>query len=283
MGGGGGVYLSAPMTDAVYPDALSRRAGRARAGRGRCRMLEKNAAFKQGQRVRHTDPGGPGPGPGKISSYFPDKECQRCEDVAQTFRETFPCVGHTEPDWTPGVSNDLPACMFVAACGAFTGANYEATRSIQEACADMKKDMYEGSKKEATWTALAALSNSQLQRNRDFHDPNKLPSFPDALRVCQGQVGGLGFCNDATCDAHLATDECRDNPGCEGVMEACDRQCYLCYWLVRSFPVFMESCAPSAEGSWRKASLSTTSTWKRDLAVETAGFGSPPLEKTGSV
>lgn len=31
----------------------------------------------------------------------PSGECAICEDVVQTWRETFPCSGAFEPDWTP--------------------------------------------------------------------------------------------------------------------------------------------------------------------------------------
>jgi hypothetical protein len=205
-------------------------------------------------------------------SYLPSEDCLMCEDVAQTWRETFPCAGNAEPNWTPNDSVDFPACAFAAPCDSFRGETVEETSALQGVC-QAEKDRFYSSMPDglSMWKAVYEDRENTMQRLKDWPAPDVEIGVARPYQICRS----LGVCteDDKSCEDEFAMMECRDDPGCTPVVPkdaeptgsgpggdaryimrpqvqksddsvACPQNCYMCYWIVRAFPLFQDYCQP---------------------------------------
>mmetsp|Transcript_28557 Transcript_28557/g.92659 ORF Transcript_28557/g.92659 Transcript_28557/m.92659 type:complete len:315 (+) Transcript_28557:33-977(+) len=151
----------------------------------------------------------------------PGLECMVCEDVVQTWRETFPCTGNLEPEWQADVTEEMPACRVVPNCGYLP-------KRYRDACASFRKSLR--TEPVAVWKAI-------MKRE-------------DPYTICAGSISPaqcdpLTNPNGKRCFEALMSDNCRDDPFCEDGPVACSDQCYTCFWAVQGFPSFRETCRPT--------------------------------------
>ena len=50
------------------------------------------------------------------------------------------------------------------------------------------------------------------------------------------------------CVVALSTAECADDIECKTALEVCDETCYMCYWQVKTWPVFQGECGKAGGG-----------------------------------
>lgn len=174
------------------------------------------------------------------------KECRACETVMTTWREMFPCVGLAEPDWTPEIAIELPACPWVTTCSFF----HEDERA--GACTAMKDELK--SKYEEVWSALqtayaeiAKEESAEIPEGSLYPDNGANWKPPEVMRnnrktAYYKACVELGRCEDSAvdCKTMLLGDTCRDNPSCPDA-KSCDENCYQCYWVLRGWFPFFQS------------------------------------------
>ena len=178
----------------------------------------------------------------KASLFTPGYKCRICEDVAETFRNTNKCRGidgisksDDGEEGTPRASEDLVPCKAPGNCGLHRDEKKkEKCKSLQTA---WRKD--EGTLKEIYSSVY----------NQD--NPHK---------TCMK----LGMCrpanepDGAACQGVLMSSECKDDIFCDSSKCKSD-DCIVCYWLIKTWPVFGDICAPGKAGKMSKAPNSAVS------------------------
>lgn len=256
---------------------------------------------------------------GKPNDHGVSKRCMVCEDVAETFRSTFPCVGHTDSVWTPNEALDVQPCRTPFRCGLLQGQNPRQTASLRDTCFKMAKDIFDPSSSTKLFSQISAFlrsagegpgrqsrradgsdyrKNSLSRLHDDYPDPAHYsgPVIPAEYEICYQleDKDKLKMCpddwrdKDTTCPAELGSAECRDDPTCSNLLfnGTCTEKCYICYWLVKSFPVFEEMCSKFEKGKPESSVKEQSGTeWdvvkaeRNGRQKEQEGLGSPKLKK----
>jgi len=176
------------------------------------------------------------------SNFVPGYKCRVCEDVVETFRDTNKCrglEGLTKDDdgqeGSPRASNDLTPCKPPQNCDQFeNAAQAEKCKSVRDS---WRQDP----------VTLKEIYNSVY--NQD--NPHK---------TCMG----LGMCrptnepDGAACEGVLMSNECRDDIFCDNSKCKSD-DCVVCYWLVKTWPIFGDICTPGKPGEQQKSPPSVLS------------------------
>lgn len=74
--------------------------------------------------------------------------------------------------------------------------------------------------------------------------PDTLPPFPSFPPSLTAQEDAAG----SKCVVALSTAECADDIECKTALEVCDETCYMCYWQVKTWPVFQGECGKAGGG-----------------------------------
>ena len=166
--------------------------------------------------------------PNPASSQLPGWQCQVCEDVAATWRETFQCAGTGDNGIAPMVSDHGVSCTPSANCQRFEGVR-------KAMCLDLK-------------AAFRQSSSTNVLITDGIVDKEDPYQTCVTLGKCDAQSSAVG----ATCYKGLHSANCVDDINCEKnprYLTGCSDACFVCYWVVRSWPVFKEICAQTAGGS----------------------------------
>ena len=143
--------------------------------------------------------------------------CRACVDVAQTWRETFPCTGSNEPMRQSRQVTDTQGCSFSSRCDMFSD-------DRASMCVDMKRAFRED-------RFQAQLIHKELSSKTSYYD------ICEKLSKCEPQTTEQG----SQCSKVINEFDCADDPFCKE-RDKCDTKCHVCYWVVKTWPVFMEEC-----------------------------------------
>ncbi len=176
--------------------------------------LRANANPKSGDVITHAGPGRMAePSEWKGESWM----CRSCVDVVQTWRDTFPCAGGTEPMRQSRQVTDTQGCSFTSRCDMFA----EERLGI---CVDMKRAFRED-------RFQSQLIHKELRKKTPHYD------ICEKLSKCEPQTTEQG----SKCSKVLNEVDCADDPFCKERSE-CSSRCHVCYWVVKTWPAFMEEC-----------------------------------------
>lgn len=230
------------------------------------RHLRRQYASKSRFTQRRSGSGGSSEGSPK------SKECLACESAMTTWRETFPCVGLSEPDWTPESAMEISACPWVATCTFF-----DVESGKRELCEGMKESF--ANDFVSTHGVLLGKRTEQDDKSASGEDDDVNP--PQIFRNNNKKYvfescKELGHCpDDEDCRKALLGDTCKDNPSCPEAAK-CDDACYMCYWVLGSwFPLFTKPRA-GTEGQDGFGNCAFSSFLELD-EEPVRGVGSPDL------
>lgn len=152
----------------------------------------------------------------------PGLKCRVCEDAVQTWHDQFPCLGNSA--WLPGpLSPGVEGCLKpLFSCGRLHG-------RLQEACLSVATTLRSDSKAAQIWTSLKKGGDAYAT----CYD----------LKMCAERDAGESL---AKCHAAFEEEACIDDIYCKAFPTQCEDGCYLCTWLLKSWPVFQEACRPAA-------------------------------------
>ena len=155
----------------------------------------------------------------------PGWRCRVCEDVAQTWRDTFQCAGGGDVSVSPAVTERGESCVPTSNCDQFEG-------SRKSTCEDIKSSL-------RTSDADMGLITTRVNEKVGSYD------ICEQMGKCQPQTSPSG----AGCFKAMNSLKCADDVGCEAGETDCDDMCFVCYWVVRSWPVWVGECKRSVGGS----------------------------------
>jgi hypothetical protein len=164
-----------------------------------------------------------------------------CEDVVQTWRDTYRCAGNADADkvltardiWDYGGCHAVGMCSALKALGPAQVSN----------CEETEKAMTTGSRAkfyyEKAGTALAIQPSDQ----KDGYDTQMLQFAEKKYEVCSE------FCNPDARDCFdvltSQAGDCRLDARCPKLLEnpgVCQPVCISCFWLIEGLPQFEEIC-----------------------------------------
>ena len=199
-------------------------------------------------------------GPGAIAlptTYKGDNwRCRACVDVAQTWRETSACVGATDPLRQAREINDAQGCGFTSHCDMYE------TAEKQEACIEMKSDFRQD------YSTMRVIYDG-IKAKESMYDICK------NLGKCLDQSSAEG----SKCAQALNTHDCVDDPFCTKRHD-CSNSCYMCFWVVKTFPLFQEECYKGVSNGGippprPKPQMQLPSAGGRRRLLQEEGLGSP--------
>jgi hypothetical protein len=144
--------------------------------------------------------------------------CRACVDVAQTWRETFPCAGNADTLSSAREADDTHGCGFTSHCDMFE------TPEKQSLCNNMKLEIRDDRFK--TQQIIKGLRGKESYYNICLE-----------MGKCDSPSTGEG----SKCAKVMNDKNCAYDPFCKERSE-CNDRCYMCYWVVKTFPVFEEEC-----------------------------------------
>jgi hypothetical protein len=176
--------------------------------------LRANAQPKSGDVLTHAGPGRMAqPSEWKGESWM----CRSCVDVVQTWRDTFPCAGANDPMRQARQMTDTQGCSFSSRCDMFKDERLGI-------CLDMKRAFRED-------RFHSQLIHKEIRAKTSFYD------ICEKLSRCEPQTSEQG----SKCSKAINEFDCADDPFCKDRTE-CAPRCHVCYWVVKTWPVFMEEC-----------------------------------------
>lgn len=159
-----------------------------------------------------------------VAARNPSRTCRICEDVAQTYHDSYRCAGEDVDLWGPGDAPSIPACdQAKFACDKLTG-------DLSEACATMEHSFVED-------TDLArSLWTAQMEFGRPYDTCVKMGKCERDPNPFEGDL--------TPCHAVFNSVDGQHDPLLPAFTSSCSEECYLCTWLVREWPLFQEICTP---------------------------------------
>lgn len=179
------------------------------------------------------------------SRETPGFRCRVCEDVAMTWRETYPCVGSGTPISSPRQMFDLQSCAANSNCMAFRthqpGGEESDTR--EQTCMTLTKDFRENSETRRTLWELVNHFSYDMRDNKG-EGANLLERGRMRYDACTGlsQCRSLDDSEGQKCQSALISRECMDDIHCPAARNACTPQCHICYWISTGWPKFQGMC-----------------------------------------
>lgn len=155
------------------------------------------------------------------SSFFSHlRTCRICEDVANTYHDSYRCAGENVDLWGLGTDPSIPACdESNFHCDMLVG-------DVAQACKTMEQDMLDDPR------LARILWVSQMEFGKAYETcvrMEKCPQDPDE------QEGIFTRCRQV-----FDSPEGHHDILLPGFTTNCTEECYLCTWLVREWPLFQE-------------------------------------------
>lgn len=158
----------------------------------------------------------------------PSLRCRVCEDVAQTWHDSYRCAGESLELWSG--SPDAPA----QACDQPRFSCEQLAGDLAYSCRQMESEFIDDD------AAARILWKSQMEFGQSYQTCVKLGR-------CEAdpapEEGAMHPCHEA-----FSSEEGKNNILFPGFTQSCTEECYLCGWLVREWPLFQEICTPDGTG-----------------------------------
>ena len=196
----------------------------------------------------------------------PGYQCNVCEDVVQTWHETFACVGMAEPEGQPSIMHGVSSCRPALPCALFPAKFKQQvrraaprrlplalTRRRRSQCHGITNDITK--KMEGDEDEYIKLYNELMARRNPY-------IVCEDRQMCPMQTSEAG----KRAYAALLHPECYDDPNCEASSEV-PGTCLACFHVVKSLPLFREVCAPADGDRTPKAKVEGRE-WVTDAEVK---------------
>jgi len=154
----------------------------------------------------------------------PTRTCRICEDVAQTYHDSYRCAGENVDLWGDGAMPGIPACDEAKfSCDKLTG-------DVAQACESMEQEFIQDERQaRILWTVQSEFGKAYdtcIQLGKCEAHPNaEAGIFTPCRQVFDSRRGHFDIFHP-------------------GFTSNCTEECYLCTWLVREWPLFQEICTP---------------------------------------
>ena len=186
-----------------------------------------------------------------IDQQAPGWKCLACEDVAETWRQTFRCAGNLDTE-SSTVSQDIwdyRGCHSLGMCSSL--AVFGTSQVVN--CEQVRKAMTVGSKtryyyeKAGLIMGLSHFGNTGTLMSIP-PDPKSDGPEKNAEQVMEEKFKACSeFCSSDALDclSALSTPECRSDLRCETLVKSkdiCAPSCISCVWAIEGLPRFAELC-----------------------------------------
>ena len=178
-------------------------------------------------------------------TWTPGWRCLACEDVVQTWRDTYRCAGDMDAGkaLTERDSWDYGGCHTPGICSSLSLFGHAQVKN----CEEFEKAIFEGSNAKmyyglaASVLAMAGSSDTPPSPEIDGYNKQNMRYAEKKFEVCSQ------FCSpDARdCFTVLVSPECRLDARCDKLREnpdICEPSCISCFWAIEGVPQFEEIC-----------------------------------------